>query len=175
MQRRSAVEVLSRGSAVPHAPLEVGSQQTTRKRLWRGARVGSYNILLDPRIQGEIQEGLNIQPVPRSKAFCRGLVNLRGNLVAIYDVRQFLGDAGDQQRWHLILHTEPAWVGIGMDELPDQFALDESERVRQLPPLPGGLEPYVKAGYRSGDALWLELDLESFFRQLAEQAVETAA
>lgn len=176
MLMRSAVEVLSRrGEVILQAPTEQTTQAVSRKRLWRGVKLGGYNILLDPAIQGEIQDELVIQPVPRCREYCEGLTNLRGNLVALYDVSHYLDKEPSSHRWYLILHTEPAWVGIAMDTLPDQLSLSDTDRLQQMPPLPDKLEPFVKAGYRSDHVLWLELDLQRFFRQLAEQAVVTTA
>jgi len=171
VSRRSAVEVLSRSATRRHGVIDLEARRGSQRRVWRGVRVGDFNLLLDARIQGEIQENLPIQPVPRSREFCLGLSNLRGNLVALYDIRHFLGELGAHQRWYLVLHTKPAWVGFGMDTLPDQLSLDESMKVAQLPPLPEDLEPFVKAGYRVADKLWLDLDFERFFEQLSARAV----
>lgn len=176
MKKRSAVEVLSRSVATERrAPTDVMPQLRSTKRVWRGVHVGDYNLLLDPKIQGEIQESLLIQPIPRSREFCQGLVNLRGNLVAIYDLCQYLGEDSLAQRWYLVLHNEPAWVGFAMNVLPDQLSLGEEDRLTQLPPLPKGLEPYVRSGYRSKNQLWLEIDFHQLFEQLAKEAIVNAA
>lgn len=173
---KSAVEVLSRTSAEFYrAPVDTGGHQVTTKRTWRGVKIGAYNILLDPSIQGEIQEDLVIQPVPRSRQFCQGLANLRGNLVAIFDLRDFFEEEAVAQRWYLILHSDPAWVGFTMDALPEQLAIGEEERLEQLPPLPSGLQDFVIAGYRAQDNLWLEVNYTQLFKHLSEQAISPAA
>ena len=173
---KSAVEVLSR-STTQHrgTPVEIGGRQVSTKRVWRGVKIGAYNILLDPNIQGEIQENLEVQPIPKSRQFCQGLVNIRGNLVALYDLREYFGDEPVVQRWYLILHSDPAWVGFTMDALPDQLSIGEDERLEQLPPLPSGLSPFVISGYRSNDQLWLEVNFSQLFKELSEQAIISAA
>ena len=176
MKKRSAVEVLSHSVARERrAPTDAMPSRRSTKKVWRGVHVGGYNLLLDPTIQGEIQESLHIQPIPRSREFCQGLVNLRGNLVAIYDLCQYLGEDSAPQRWYLVLHNEPAWVGFAMNVLPDQLSLGEEDRLAQLPPLPDGLDPYVRSGYRLNDQLWLELDFNQLFEQLANEAIVNAA
>jgi len=57
-------------------------------------RVGDEEYAIDLRRMREILQPLPITPVPRGPAFMEGVVNLRGEVIPVVDVRKRLGLAG---------------------------------------------------------------------------------
>lgn len=69
-----------------------GVQTEARSDAWLAVQVGSYRWLIDMTEAGEIVPAFEIQPVPLTRTWFRGLVNLRGNLLTVIDPLRFLGD-----------------------------------------------------------------------------------
>ncbi|MFN2333304.1 MAG: chemotaxis protein CheW, partial [Wenzhouxiangellaceae bacterium] len=153
-----AIEVLGRirrQGALPLAP-DRESDNANESRRRRGVRIGEYNLLLNDHIVAEIVESATIRRVPFAQAFCRGLTNLRGNLVTIFDLESLLSgaaDAGpaesaaqpDSARWTaherkpvrlLVMQTRPAWTGFDIKSLPRRIETVPSNSVRPaiMPP-----------------------------------------
>jgi purine-binding chemotaxis protein CheW len=69
-----------------------------------------------------------LTPVPQAPPFVSGLMNLRGQIVTVLDLRQCLGvdDPRDRLRpVHLILRSEDECIGLLVDEVGDVLAIDE--------------------------------------------------
>ena len=56
-----------------------------------GIQIGSQRLLVDLADAGEILAVPDITPVPLTKAWYRGLANVRGNLIGIIDLSLFAG------------------------------------------------------------------------------------
>jgi twitching motility protein PilI len=56
-----------------------------------GVQVGPHRILIDLADAGEILAVPDIMPVPLTKAWYRGLANVRGNLLGVVDLSLFAG------------------------------------------------------------------------------------
>jgi twitching motility protein PilI len=69
---------------------------------WLAVRAGGANYLLPLGQSGEIYPLTNLQSVPYSKLWFRGVLNIRGGLYGVVDIAGFLGEAASVAR------TEPA-------------------------------------------------------------------
>ena len=58
---------------------------------WLAAIAGSKNYLLPLRQSGEILSAPQVRPVPRTKTWFLGVVNVRGSLFGTVDLAQFAG------------------------------------------------------------------------------------
>lgn len=138
-----------------------------RQRARYGFRIGGLGLLIGQDTTSEILEQALVYPLPNAPSWFSGLVNLRGNLVPIFDVKQFLEleDGGTREkRWLLILDQGDKAAGIFIDGLP-QVAMT-SHALSRPPPLPAALQPHVAKGYAQDDIIWLDLDHQSFFQAL---------
>ena len=69
---------------------------------WLAVRAGGSNYLLPLGQSGEIYPLTNLQSVPYSKLWFRGVLNIRGGLYGVVDIAGFLGETASVAR------TEPA-------------------------------------------------------------------
>jgi len=159
-------------------------RQETRARY--GFRVGDWGLLIDPDAGSEVLSMPKIASLPGMPPGFLGLVNLRGNLVPIYELRVLLGiearpdvsasrgvganrdvsanRAGVASRVLIFGQGEQA-VGVIMDGYP--AALAALRPLSQLPPLPEVLQKHVAAGYVQDNTVWLEFNHSTFFAEIS--------
>lgn len=94
-------------------------------------KVGGLFFLIDLPLVLEISEPLEFYPVPDSNIFLLGLMNLRNNIIPVYDVRYMLNI---QTVWKseksavVVLSFQDGTIGLFVDEVKDIVSIyDENE------------------------------------------------
>lgn len=64
---------------------------------WLAVKAGGGNYLFPLAQSGEIFPLVNVQDVPYSRSWFRGVVNLRGGLFGVVDLAGFIDEAGTRQ------------------------------------------------------------------------------
>ena len=83
--------------------------------------------------------------MPGTAASVQGVLNLRGTIVPIVDLRQLLGlepVALGPSTVTIILHLGQRWLGLVVDAVNDVVAL-EPDRIQPVPPLDANRSPFV--------------------------------
>ncbi|MCA9175669.1 MAG: chemotaxis protein CheW [Planctomycetales bacterium] len=86
------------------------------------------------RVQ-EIRRGVDVTPIPNSPEFVRGVINLRGEVATVIDMRRLLQlppaapSAADRC---LIVRDEGEAIGLWVDRVGDMATVPQS-RIRPLP------------------------------------------
>ncbi len=138
-----------------------------RQRARYGFRVGGIGLLVGQDTVSEVMEQTPVYPLPNTPSWMLGLVNLRGNLVPVFDLKRFLEleDGADlEKRRLLILDQSDKAVGVLIDGLPR--VANTSHTLLRLPPLPAVLQAHVAKAYVQDNLVWLEFDHQGFFRAL---------
>ncbi len=160
----------------PPRDVATGIAPVERQRARYGFRIGGIGLLVGQDTVSEVVEQTPIYPLPNTPSWFLGLVNLRGNLAPIFDVKRFLeldDGAAAEKRWLLILDRGDRATGIFIDGLPQTAAVHNA--LARLPPLPAALRPHVAQAYVQDDIVWLEFDHQGFFRALGERMAGAAA
>ena len=102
--------------------------------------------------------------VPGAKPWIKGLANVRGQLLPMVDLRQFLGSgtttAGRNTRVVIVNHREiPA--GLIVDEVLGFRRFAEREFNAEPPPTVIRCDSYLAGAFRRGGELWPVLSLKS--------------
>ena len=105
-----------------------------------------------------------ITRIPGAKSWVRGLANVRGQLMPMLDLRQFLGSGattpGRNTRVIVVNHREiPA--GLIVDEVLGFRRFAESEFDAEGPPTVIRCDPYLAGAFRRGGEVWPVLSLKS--------------
>lgn len=114
----------------------------------------------------QVKEVLNypsaITRLPGAKAWLRGLANVRGSLLPIVDLAQFLG--GEETPTSratrvVVVNHRDAPTGLVVDEVRGfrRFTSDESVSANSV--ALGAIAPFVAGAYGRGDERWAVLDL----------------
>ena len=134
-----------------------------------GFRIGGFGLIIGLDTTSEVIDQLPIYSIPNTPMWLLGLINLRGNLVPVFDLKVLLDieHSSDQQRKLLILGEGEKAVAIPIDHLPEPPDLNRP--LPRLPPLPTILREHITAAYVDQNFIWLEFQHHSFFQSLAAQ------
>ncbi len=137
-------------------------------RVRYGFRIGTLGLLIPWESGSEVLEMPALTPLPGARAGFLGLINLRGNLVPIYEMRALLGLGAGKSRRHplaLVFDQGDNAVGVVIEGYP--VALAALRPLAGETPAPELLREHVRGGYLQDDAVWLEFDHGSFFDQMS--------
>jgi twitching motility protein PilI len=137
------------------------------KRARYGLKVSSLGFLIKTGCSSEVLDKPDIWDLPGSPPWMLGLINLRSNLVPVFDLRQLFDlpppDVAAAQLVLVFDQGEKA-AGLLIDDFPKP--LFDMNPLPGLPQLPVELQAHVRGGYMKDDNIWLEFDHESFFENL---------
>src|ERR1700688_49123 len=105
-----------------------------------------------------------ITRIPGAKSWVKGLANVRGSLLPMLDLRQFLGSGatspGRNTRVVVVNHREiPA--GLIVDEVLGFRRFAEAEFNAEAPPTVIRCDSYLAGAFRRGGEVWPVLSLKS--------------
>ncbi|HEY5264050.1 MAG TPA: chemotaxis protein CheW [Steroidobacteraceae bacterium] len=155
------LEKRSRAVAAGNAP------QASAGREWVGVafRMGGETFLV---AREETREVLGypaaVTRIPGAKSWVKGLANIRGQLLPMLDLRQFLGSgataSGRNTRVVVVNHREiPA--GLMVDEVLGFRRFAEAEFNAEAPPTVIRCDSYLAGAFRRGGEVWPVLSLKS--------------
>jgi twitching motility protein PilI len=126
-----------------------------------GVRIGNRGYLVEMPLIGEVVPAPAIAGVPWTRAWFRGLANVRGRLVGVYDLSQMTGDEPlrDEQGTQLLVLGDALKVNAAL-LITRAFGL---RYAKDLDPLPAAERSALWEGdrFRDADGVALtELNLE---------------
>lgn len=140
-------------------------------RRFRGLRIGNLGLLVAHDLRGEIIEDARVFPLPLAPAWCRGLINLRGNLIPAFDLHESLGltHFRASRQWWLALGAGSDTLAFPIDALPVSLVAHEASivhtQVRHEP-----LHAHAGETFRINGDLWIEFRHREYFRSLCTAA-----
>lgn len=152
---------------VPPKDLLWSAPEQIAERKRYGFCIGSFGLMIQADVGSEVIRPEVISSLPGSAPYLLGLLNLRGNLVPVFDLSLLLGIAKSTESRSmlvLILDKGESAVGMVIDGFPQPLAALRS--IEQLPALPAALQEHVNAGYVKDEQVWLEFNHQSFFERL---------
>ena len=133
-----------------------------------GFKLGDFGFMIDPNVLSEVMEPITVYPVPNTAQWMSGLINLRGNLIPVYDLCKLLSltdnSADLVKPLLLILGQADQTVALLIDGLPKR--INTLQALNRLPSLPNLLTEHVTKGYYQDDMIWLEFNHQSFFKAI---------
>ena len=140
------------------------------EQLRHGVTIGSFNVLLPTDQVSEVVKGSTVFPVPKTAAWVRGLLNLRGNLVPVFDLAgQFDPTAKAPETPQLLaIGKADQAVALLVDGIPKLAATNQPIPHSTLP-LPDAIRNHVRGAFVEDENMWLELDVSGLIESLTEQ------
>lgn len=109
----------------------------------------------------EIIRMVNITPVPKTNAFLEGVVNLRGNIIPVVNLRKRLG-MSDQEHSNetriIVVEFNGENIGVIVDKVLEVGRYNESEI--EPPHVAGENVEFLRGVIKKDKNLWLLLNLE---------------
>ena len=120
----------------------------------------------------EIKLMQEITNVPKAPDFVEGVINLRGDIVPIIDLKKKLnlGEAQiNEETKIIVVEIDMKMVGVIVDEVTEVIEIEDSQ-LSAPPPIIGGIEAqYLKGVGKLGDRLLILLDLDKILTQEEKQ------
>jgi len=123
----------------------------------------------------EVVRAATITPLPNAPAVVEGIVNVRGSVVAVLDLRQrfdLRARALDPSQYFVLARAGERDVGLRVDRAVDLVSLDSADIDRAEPLL--SRSQYVAGVAKLADGLVLIHDLETFLSAAEAEAVDQA-
>jgi purine-binding chemotaxis protein CheW len=130
---------------------------------WVGLQVGGVNYALNILCVREIIRPLPMQSLPHAAETVIGVVDHRGDVVPVVDLRVRFGTSARTDMAHtrwVIANRDGRLCGLVVDRVTEVFTLSEAD-ARQVPDLgPGAERRGITAAYTFGGKLVFALDVE---------------
>jgi twitching motility protein PilI len=144
-------------------------EQLDAPGLWRGVayRIGSHRLASG---FGEVVEILSmpaLTPVPGSQPWMLGVANVRGTLLPVVDLKQFL--EGERTVLHegqrvLVVRQPGGDVAVTIDEMYGQRSFVDAQGIDMAPVAEGRYAYFIERAYRINDQDWGVFSLERLAR-----------
>ncbi len=156
----------------PDAPIfEFDLSTRTQLNARFGFTLGNIGILVPEGSLSEVVRSFSVFPVPNTRIWMRGLANLRGNLVPVYDLALMLGlsDTPMKPENLLVLEKGIRSIGVLVDNLPRSRDLSKWHPLKHMPKLPSNINEFVKELYSVDEMIWMSFDHVGFFESIKEK------
>ncbi len=127
-------------------------------QLRRGITIGGMGFVLEGNPMMEVLDSPKIFAIPNTPLTCRGIVNLRGGLIPVFDIRKRIGGEGGAFRWVLVIERGERAAGVVIDSLPLQLKLSESNRCAISDEMVAAIREAVVSSYEVEGNIFHALD-----------------
>ena len=171
----SPTVALTRYFVTPEQDQGLSDAPGGRGRIQRyGFRIGGCRFVHDLNLPVELIEMPKCYELPNSSEWFSGLVNLRGNLVPVFDLKRLLGETGPAggRRMLLVIGGGERSAALVIDGTPDHISLDAGSRVDEPENVPEFLRDQLLGAYRYAGETWYETNYQGVFQSLAQRTTE---
>jgi twitching motility protein PilI len=166
------VEALSRFTGVPAAALPQAAAPERALERW-ALPLKEFRVLVDPAVGCELIDWAALYPLPNSPPWVLGVINLRGTLVPVFDLRRLFpgsSDGNPRPKLLFVIGQGEQAGGIVIEGLPYRQRIDGAQGA--TPPegmLPAPLARHTVTAYCSAEVWWLDCDLPGLLRSLGSR------
>jgi purine-binding chemotaxis protein CheW len=160
------------------AGLEEQKKETSELLQLVSFTIGNEEFGVDIHFVQEINRMLQITKVPNSAAFVDGVVNLRGRVIPVIDLRTKLGlekKEHDNSTRIIVVEVTGKTVGFIVDAVKEVLSISKS--ITEAPPdlVSGVNSEYIMAVGKLEDRLITLIDLEKILSSNEKQTLSNAA
>ena len=142
-----------------------------------GLRAGGFLLLADMQVSVQVVDVPRMCPFPNAPRGFRGVVNLRGMLVPVFDLGMLVDDTPAERGKLAVVGDRSERAGLLVAGMPGRIPVDElqPDASPAADELPAPLARALRGASRHRDERWLEIDYDILFRALAEPAAAETA
>jgi purine-binding chemotaxis protein CheW len=143
--------------------------------LREGFRIGELRLMIRYQDGSELTDLPQVYMLPAAPAWFRGMANLHGALVPVFDPAELFGVAHDDKAKPMLLvlgHGDEK-AGLVIDGLPRRLRITPADRIENAA-VPPSLTACVNHAYWSDGLVWMDLRVEDLLRALIEELAFTA-
>lgn len=142
-----------------------------------GFSLGGIGLLIPTDTLSEVVTLQTICKLPNTASWFSGLINLRGNLMPVFNLKELLHTkegvtktTSINRRMLTIGQGEKA-IALIIDTLPQPITIERKET--KVPALSENAKGFAKTAYSFQERTWIDLDLESYLLSLRHQITLT--
>lgn len=153
-------------------PESIGQKQAERdldlNRL--GYQMAGLQLLIQPKTTAEVIEYPSLARIPNTADWCRGMTQVRSNLVPVFDLHLLLDKPLQNKPWLLILEAGKETAALVVDGLPYTLSAELLHATAIPSAFPDSyLEPFIDSAYQYQSNSYWQLDHKALFEQLSKQ------
>lgn len=139
-----------------------------------GFRIGGCRFVHDLNLPVELTDLPRSYELPNACTWFAGLVNLRGNLVPVFDLERLLKGTGPavDRRMLLVIGSGENAAGLIIDAVPQHISIDGGSRIDEPDDVPELLQDHLLGAYEYADESWYQVNYQGLFRFLAHRTSE---
>ncbi len=161
-------EALSRFKKRQNSLLEQVESSLIRPAARYGFVMQNLGFLIAKNTLSEIVINTSIYPIPNTKSWMRGLINVRGTLVPVFDFSLLLGFSKQsaEQENLLVLGKGSDSVGLLIDGLPKACDMTNWKKMVCMPQQLENFEEHINCAYTDKDIIWMDFNQKEYFRSI---------
>lgn len=136
------------------------------ERLVHVFKVGNIGFVLPETEVSELLESIPSCRLPNTNRVLHGMANLRGRVIPLFDLQYVFNVPKTKGKFVLVIGSGDESVGVVLENMPQQIKVSEDDSLKNLPPIPESLKPFVKKAYSTDEGLWFDFDVFNFFGSL---------
>ena len=142
-----------------------------------GLRAAGFRLLADTNVSVQVVDVPRMCPFPNAPPGFRGVFNLRGELVPVFDLGPLVDEQPAERGKLAVCGDGSERAALMVSGMPGRIPVEELEPAEPPPAasLPGPLATATHGASRHRDELWLEIDYAALFRALAEPVASDTA
>ena len=140
-----------------------------------GFQLGSLNLLIKDAGRCEVITKKTIYPLPNTSRWISGLINNRGELTPVFDLKSRIfgeHEPGERTRELIVLGTSSDAFAVFIDGLPLTIDLDADELtvINTVPTnTPELIKQYSTRVYRLESQIWYEIDYHQLITDITSE------
>ncbi|MEN8130232.1 MAG: chemotaxis protein CheW [Pseudomonadota bacterium] len=136
-----------------------------------GFFIGNIGLIVPTNIITELVQNTSICRLPQVPIWFLGMVNLRGSMFPVFDIKTLLGmeELSQNARTLLAMQVNEDFVGVMIDEYPVRLRFNSEQQLSGDPPIPKQLRPFSKRCFKEQGRIWIDWDVEGFFSSISAQ------
>lgn len=139
--------------------------QVEKENTHYGFMVGELRLLLRPRVKVEAIKSIPTCPMPNTPQWFAGMINLRGNILPVFDIKKLLDmNSQEPSEWIIVFGQDNRAAGIYADTLPSGVIVDHPVDAR--PNMHEILQDCVENSFMQGDNMWIEVAFDKMLEGL---------
>ncbi len=152
---------------IPLEGYDEENEEHAKKRFY-GFKLNELQLLLDANVRSEVLNQVTITPIPLMPKFIKGLCNVRGNLVPVYDLYEKFGlDKSarvDSTKQVLVLDENKNMAAIEIDEMITSLEFDEQDMQTDIYSQNEQFNQLITYSYKHNDDHWYGFNHKKLFQ-----------
>lgn len=138
-----------------------------------GVKIGSIGFLVPQGVYCEMLDKISVNALPNVPPWISGLLNYRGNLVPVFDLRvvleEELADNDQKKRRLFIIDRGDKAAAVWIDSFPELKDSFYFQPIKNPPALPQVLHRFVTEYAELDGQFWLKVNYAELFKALGQQ------